>query len=265
MKTFFAMSLLLLLLSSCGPEREQIYESTYGDMNLKAYADTPSPLMYATSKYLVLGFKGRPGIYPQWGYVGQELPYRADVYGTAPVYYFDTTVTTMRLRPDMEPWSRQLRMLYLSRKLYSAAEFESIHKLLAHELPKLDSVLLHHPDETIRKMSQYKIVGMAYGRIDDFTQVYTDGEESLSILPDGTAQGSETSTAIVSGFVGSNRYANVEIRIADTASVDIPLLSNLRSTKTNRRLRDDFPIVIEQYDPKTSTFLPRVMWSVPSL
>ena len=247
----------LSFLSACVGGPQPVYEAPHGPGTLKAYINQPSA-MYAGNKNLILQVDDLPQIAPQWSLVGQEPPYRPDVYGTAPVRYFDTTATTMRLRPDMETWDRQRRMLYLDKQLYSPADFERVAQTLALGLPALEKTLFNHADEATRKTGVYQVAGVVYGNVEDFTAHYQGGGYDLAIRPDGQPLGVEWVSASGSGPA-------LRISVGDSTRVKMAALAATVNPQTKRRLRDDFPIVIEQYDPTAPADVRPavVVWSEP--
>lgn len=255
MKQLLAMSLLSVLLGACTPSHELVYETQAAGDTLKAYAIALSG-MYPEQKRLVLQVNNLPDIAPQWGLVGQDVPLRPDVYGPARVYFIDTTARTMRLRLDMELWNRQTRMLYLSPASYSPAEFEQIAQTLKQGLPLLTQAIGHHADESIRKLNQYQVAGLVYGDIDEFTQTYTDGHQTLLVRPNGSVEGISWVSQHIVGHT---------VRVAINNPNELPpaTLAQFLNTKTHRPLRDDYAIVVEQYDPASSSFKPPVLWSSP--
>lgn len=249
---------LLSVLSLGFYHRELVYRARVEGLGFRAFARRHS-MFHPDFKYLILSLRGMPAVAPDWDYVGQDLPHRADLYGAAPVHFFDTSAHEIRLPPDGYTWQQQRRMLYFDRALYSPAQFEQFARILKAQLPNLHHAMIGGANVGVQRMVLYKIVGVVYGALADFTEIYRDENHALSILPDGAAAGMPGA----SSERDPDASSVVQIMV-DRERVDIGALSEQRSDKSGRRVRDDFPIVSAGFDSRALRFLPPRIWSLPA-
>ena len=244
-------SVALLALSACAsPKITPLFEAQSEGKTLlvqKSEEQKWSTVNYAT----LLTFDRKAPLVLDTTATNQSLPYDDAVYGQTPFEKFD--VKPQIYDSGGRNYPKLLVVLYVDPALYSAAEFGALARCLRTHGAAMSKAM-----ESAQNLPKYQIVGMVFGRADDFVERFIrNPKDRFEVRADGTVTRIQNDAHGIKGMEQSSGggLSNVEakrvIRITDTKQISLKELENYKNPQ-GQSLPQRFEIKVEGAKAKIS-------------